>query len=1211
VSFPNKCAPGILGSADAQYQDSVLCAGKCPAGSSCPTEATTTAITCTRGNYCPLGTSLPLPCDAGSYSNELGNIASTSCTMCPAGSACPTGSTTNSICPPGSITATAGESQCSPCVGGTYQNVYGETSCKNCTSGSYCPSGSAIPTPCPAGTTSDPDIALMKNVSQCMICPAGYWCAPGIQVACDADFYNPNEGSVDQMACIKCPENSGTGLGVRGSTDISSCQCNPGYYDALAGPAVQCKMCPVGTACGRGATIQQLPLQSGFYRVHDNTTDVRKCPDATANCSATFGTAACSSSSGCLGGSNISAQCADGIVGTFCRTCIQDPVGPLVYYLSATDESSARCADCEGQLGVTIGMALLMLALLGAAVAGLALAQKRSKRFQQMLLTFKPQNKLKILIGFYIVATRVDTVYEVTLPNDVKAVMQFFSQVFTFGMQGVATTPLACMGMSGYVAELTFWILFPPIVVVLILLAVLLFNWYRNRSATTKKAGAALTILTSPPTSPSKAKSSGDGAHGGSQMVDANPTPPPPSQSYKMTLLEQTLPPVLQIMFILYPLVTNAAFAGFPCYEFEGGRGWLIADVNIECRTPPHVAATSLAWIAVFIYPIGMLVTTAVLLLRAKEAILSGVHTPLSRAIAFLYKEYDTTTYWWELMEMGRKFLLIGLFVTVAPGSIMQIAVGTIACAVYLLIQLQAKPFANATDDYLATGSSFGLMMIFICSIFFKYKTLTEADALQQKMSIEQTADYVISTTAISAILLASVFGSLLMVAVIAAVQAIVEARKLAALRRLKYAKDGKWVELTPLGDPQAFHLFLSHAWPAAQDRMRIIKARFAEALPSCKVFLDVDNLKAGSGTAEVDKSECILVFCTKAYFEKKNSLKELYRAVVQRRPILAVLEPDASQDGGLDQAAVSALLTDGLLDKFKLRKKWSEWADEGELLPAAFNHAPDGAECAAALFASPPVEWNRLPHFQDVTIRLIAQNGVLHGEAGELYLQGEAAMAKIYLPPPLKGREFHLFCSPHNAGATEVADDLKESGVFVTEGKKASAPLTYTTDVSKLASCDHMLVLLDDRTWASGEETAKLVEHIHQAMRLGVHLNCVHEFPSLVGPPRHECDFGLMFSDEWTPAHLTSGPTNLYKEIALALKGVEWRKPGMVAFAGKLAASAGPHAPIDVVVPDTYEAATDVVVLQTNKAATTGSGLASAPAPAPLARPAADSLLA
>jgi len=51
----------------------------------------------------------------------------------------------------------------------------------------------------------------------------------------------------------------------------------------------------------------------------------------------------------------------------------------------------------------------------------------------------------------------------------------------------------------------------------------------------------------------------------------------------------------------------------------------------------------------------------------------------------------------------------------------------------------------------------------------------------------------------------------------------------------------------------------------------------------------------------------------------------------------------------------------------------------------------------------------------------------------------------------------------------------------------------------------------------------------------------------------------------------LTSGPTNLYKEIALALKGVEWRQPGLVAFASKLVASAGEHAKIVVEVPGSY----------------------------------------
>ena len=61
-------------------------------------------------------------------------------------------------------------------------------------------------------------------------------------------------------------------------------------------------------------------------------------------------------------------------------------------------------------------------------------------------------------------------------------------------------------------------------------------------------------------------------------------------------------------------------------------------------------------------------------------------------------------------------------------------------------------------------------------------------------------------------------------------------------------------------------------------------------------------------------------------------------------------------------------------------------------------------------------------------------------------------------------------------------------------------------------------------------------------------------------------------FGDDWTPAHLTGGKTNLYKEIALALKAAEWRQPGLVALASKLISSAGAHRPVDFKVPSSYE---------------------------------------
>ena len=69
----------------------------------------------------------------------------------------------------------------------------------------------------------------------------------------------------------------------------------------------------------------------------------------------------------------------------------------------------------------------------------------------------------------------------------------------------------------------------------------------------------------------------------------------------------------------------------------------------------------------------------------------------------------------------------------------------------------------------------------------------------------------------------------------------------------------------------------------------------------------------------ELDKSGCILVFCTSPYFEKRNSLKELFRAVCQHKYIIAMLEPDVAQQGGLKKVDVQALITNAKLNQFQV----------------------------------------------------------------------------------------------------------------------------------------------------------------------------------------------------------------------------------------------------------------------------------------------------
>lgn len=65
------------------------------------------------------------------------------------------------------------------------------------------------------------------------------------------------------------------------------------------------------------------------------------------------------------------------------------------------------------------------------------------------------------------------------------------------------------------------------------------------------------------------------------------------------------------------------ALQAFSCHEFDEGAGsWLMEDVAVACGTPEHDAIIRTAWIGVGLYPIGMLVTNALLLLAAHRAIL-------------------------------------------------------------------------------------------------------------------------------------------------------------------------------------------------------------------------------------------------------------------------------------------------------------------------------------------------------------------------------------------------------------------------------------------------------------------------------------------------------------------------------------------------------------------------------------------------------------
>ncbi len=357
--------------------------------------------------------------------------------------------------------------------------------------------------------------------TECMICPPGFWCTAEEAVPCTKDTFNPEEGQTSQLSCRSCGPLGTTAelegrtssrdcmyvarsrtpdpgrLAIRHVALVSSCspialmielrliRCRRGYYNpspSIVSNGTECAECPSGTDCAdAGATIDSLPIRRGYYRLDASSADVRRCPDAAANCT---DEAECrESTSGCRG-TVVEADeqsmgtapeiCAVGLTGVFCRLCDRSHFNHSVYYSPASTSLVARCANCRDTArdGLLLLFGLLLALVLGFAVI-LAIYHSVSLQLRQTLShawhRFTPHNKLKIIIGFYMIATKVDDVYEVELPPQVRSLLSVFSVAISFGMTS-ASSVLECLGFRGFLSTLLLYMVTPAALAALVVL---------------------------------------------------------------------------------------------------------------------------------------------------------------------------------------------------------------------------------------------------------------------------------------------------------------------------------------------------------------------------------------------------------------------------------------------------------------------------------------------------------------------------------------------------------------------------------------------------------------------------------------------------------------------------------------------------------------------------------------------------------------------
>ena len=255
-----------------------------------------------------------------------------------------------------------------------------------------------------------------------------------------------------------------------------------------------------------------------------------------------------------------------------------------------------------------------------------------------------------------------------------------------------------------------------------------------------------------------------------------------------------------------------------------GSVSYLRADYAVVCSTTStshsggssdHVVIQLWASLAILCYSLGIPLAYAWLLYKVLNEVLNSDYSELSAELSFLHEPFKPPYFWWEIVLVLQKLILVGLFVLepFQPGSFVQLMLGMSVSLIFTVIQIQVQPYRSKQDNLLATACSISLFSFFLGSVLYRVHELTtDFDAVSAQLSSSWASKrFTLSSELISALMFASTFGSIGIMVVLQCIELLAPKAEV-----FEWQTDHSQVVPPPLTTEQ-FHMFLSHNWATGQ----------------------------------------------------------------------------------------------------------------------------------------------------------------------------------------------------------------------------------------------------------------------------------------------------------------------------------------------------------------------------------------------------------
>ncbi|KAL1499729.1 hypothetical protein AB1Y20_012416 [Prymnesium parvum] len=771
-------------------------------------------------------------------------------------------------------------------------------------------------------------------------CPYGEALTPDGRCVCDNGFEPDPTGE----QCRRCNAGQDSRRPSNASGAPACDLCAAGYYRQHAhSPVSECQSCAAfpNVRCALNATLESVELSEGYWRLSGLSSEVLQCAGQPA-------------ASPCAGGSRAGERgvgyCRAGRHGPRCELCAN----------SSQYISRGECVDCPEAHGRILLLAAPLAAL--AALAALVLcvaprfaprayrfAQQRKIRLEAGISNLALIPKLKLAVSFFQTVGFLPAVYGLGLPDYYYNWIDF---VHIFDLDWMAVLfPTACLA-GGFHDRLLIRALTPIVLVVCVLMFGAIYHLLHRRESGHRLRKNVLKLL----------------------------------------------PIVLFLAFIFTPTTSFSIFSVWTCETFHVDSlrevpvtvQFLRGDLSIECdrAVPEYRRLMDVAFLFVAIWPVGVPLLFLLVLYSGSWAIQHGQSTQIEAATGFLHREYSKAYYWWEVLFLLQRLLVVGFAQWISHPTHRFLFALSVAL-VYLVALLAVKPYKRADVGLMAYSSQFATVLIFFVSMFIHLFGMLEA--VDEAIEFDGLTSLVLAFSSLDSLVVTSIA---IILAFFAAFMALTLYQMAVSnnIQLFRLTSSTQIPELS-LDTNKLFHLFLSHIWSSGQDQVANIKRKLQLMLPGCQIFLDVDDLEnIGDLEHYVEASQSVLIFLSKGYFFSANCLRELESALCALIPLILVHEKDVSKGGAP-------------LDTLRAESEHPLFNDNREI-----------------------IEWHRAGEFQLLALKRIAQS-LLHAtplfrklrQFPKLYLPGELSSQSLHFPGMIT-----VYASPHNPGCRKAAEEIR-----------------------------------------------------------------------------------------------------------------------------------------------------------------------------------------